>query len=114
VPVLAKVDEILRAMCPDLPMPDTMTRPRDARIRSTAAAKSGGTASAIASTAAPSVRSTRRAVASGEAARVTGNAPSTTGSAGMAGMGESVFCITNLMAASSAGAGPRRRDCAAH
>ena len=38
VPVDAKVDAILRATWPDLPMPVTMTRPCAARINSTAAA----------------------------------------------------------------------------
>ena len=36
VPVLGKVDAILRAMWPDLPMPLTVTRPLQARMISTA------------------------------------------------------------------------------
>jgi hypothetical protein len=39
VPVLARVAANLRPMWPDLPTPETMTRPLEARIRSTAAAK---------------------------------------------------------------------------
>ena len=38
-PVLASVAAILRAMCPDLPMPETMMRPLAASIRSTALLK---------------------------------------------------------------------------
>jgi len=39
VPVLASVAAILRAMWPDLPTPETMTRPRQARISSMALRK---------------------------------------------------------------------------
>ncbi len=39
VPVEARVAAILRAMCPDLPMPVTITRPGFERIRSMAATK---------------------------------------------------------------------------
>src|SRR6056297_1505861 len=63
VPVEASVELILRAIWPDLPIPPRMTRPCVERIASTAASKSSGGASAVRSTASPSIRSTRRAVA---------------------------------------------------
>ena len=46
VPVLAKVAAILRAIWPDLPMPETITRPLAASSRSTAPAKLSPSASA--------------------------------------------------------------------
>ena len=41
VPVDANVAAILRAICPDLPMPETTTRPLQASIMRTACAKPG-------------------------------------------------------------------------
>src|SRR5690242_7658552 len=48
VPVEASVAAILRAICPDLPSPVTITRPRAARMVSTAAANGAARLSAIA------------------------------------------------------------------
>src|SRR5262245_59201655 len=48
VPVEASVAAILRPICPDLPMPDTISRPRDLRTVSTAVAKASPSAPRIA------------------------------------------------------------------
>src|SRR5512139_3676431 len=61
VPVLARVAAILRQMRPDLPMPVTMTLPRQAAIRSTARSKRASRRSRTACKAAISIASTRRA-----------------------------------------------------
>src|SRR6266545_605954 len=59
VPVEVNVAAILRAISPDLPTPETMTRPLAAASRSTARAKVGPSPSAIRRTAAASRASTR-------------------------------------------------------
>src|SRR5438067_1228950 len=63
VPVLVSVAAILRQMIPDLPMPVTMTRPRQLRSRSTAASNLASTRPTSARIAAASVSSTFRASA---------------------------------------------------
>src|SRR5947208_8176238 len=60
VPVEVKVAAILRAISPDLPTPDTMTRPFAAASSRTAAAKAGPRRSATRSIASASRASTRR------------------------------------------------------
>src|SRR5690625_807167 len=59
VPVEASVEAIFRATWPDFPMPEQMTRPSAARIRSTASAKLSPRDCASRSSAADSTRSTR-------------------------------------------------------
>ena len=66
VPVLDMVEAILRAMCPDLPMPLTITRPLQARISETAARKRSSRRPIRARTASASIASTRRASSSAE------------------------------------------------
>jgi hypothetical protein len=63
VPVEASVAAILPAMCPDFPIPQTMTRPRQSRQMEQARAKlasSRGTSAAIAR---PSISRARRPAA---------------------------------------------------
>jgi hypothetical protein len=69
VPVLARVDAILRAMCPDFPMPLTTTRPRQFRIVSTAWAKRPSSLPIRSATALASISSTSRAMASAASSR---------------------------------------------
>src|SRR5258706_13125088 len=64
VPVLESVEAILRAMCPDLPMPLTTTRPLRFCTSSTAARKRSSMRSASARTASASICSTLRASSS--------------------------------------------------
>ena len=66
VPVLESVEAILRAMWPDLPMPLTITRPRQSRIRETAARKRSSSRAISARTASASMASTLRASSSAE------------------------------------------------
>ena len=66
VPVLDKVEAILRAMWPDLPMPLTTTRPLQSRIRATAARKRWSSRAISARTASASMASTLRASSSAE------------------------------------------------
>ena len=61
VPVEAKVAATLRAMCPDLPMPTTMTRPPQPSNKSSASANSVSMRWASWATAEASVRKTSRA-----------------------------------------------------
>src|SRR5581483_11163510 len=61
VPVLASVEAILRAICPDLPMPLTTTRPVRRWISSTASRNRPSRRSARARTASASMESTLRA-----------------------------------------------------
>src|SRR5262249_1382203 len=61
VPVLARVDAILRPTCPDLPTPLTTTRPWQASIRPTASRKRSSRRAASALTASASIASTLRA-----------------------------------------------------
>ncbi len=61
VPVDASVEAILRATCPDLPMPLTTTRPRHSRIRRQACTKARIDAGHQAVTAAASMRRTSTA-----------------------------------------------------
>src|SRR5581483_11716414 len=61
VPVLESVAAILRAMMPDLPMPVTITRPRQEAIRSTACVKRSSRQAIKPLIAAASVASTLRA-----------------------------------------------------
>ena len=58
---LAPIEAIFRAMCPDLPMPLTMTLPVQRRIKSSASEKWWSSLRASRATAAASISSTRRA-----------------------------------------------------
>ena len=62
VPVEARVELILRAICPDFPIPDKITRPFVASMASTAPSKSAGKCAAKAITASASIFKTRAAV----------------------------------------------------
>ncbi len=64
VPVLASVAAILRAICPDLPIPETTTRPRQPSSSATAWTKPPSSWSRSARTASASMSSTSRASAS--------------------------------------------------
>src|SRR3990172_4048092 len=64
VPVLDMVEAILRAMCPDLPIPLTITRPLQARISDTAARNRSSRRAIMARTASASIARTRRASSS--------------------------------------------------
>jgi hypothetical protein len=62
VPVLARVEAILLATCPDLPIPLTTVRPRQASTSSTARVKFSSSLAERAATAAASMSSTRLAL----------------------------------------------------
>ena len=74
VPVEASVAASLRAMWPDLPMPDTTTRPRQLSTSATAATKASDRRADRAEIAAASVARTSRASASARDASTAGNA----------------------------------------
>ena len=77
MPVDASVAATLRPTWPDLPTPETITRPSTFRISSTASAKAPSRLSAKRASASASSRKTRRAVASVRAAgAASGSAPS--------------------------------------
>ena len=74
VPVDASVAEILRATCPDLPIPVQTTRPRQASISRQAAANSGPRRAPSACSACVSISTTARPLATRAASSIVGEA----------------------------------------